>query len=58
MFEWHDCDLKFCTFYCNGKCLSRKREECPYVGYFDSDFMHKKLHIPDPWPCTDEDSRE
>ena len=55
-FEWHDCDLRYCTFYCNGKCMNKKREECPYARYVD--FMHKKVHIPDPWPCTDEDSRE
>lgn len=30
MFEWYDCDLRYCTFCCNGKCLNKKREECPY----------------------------
>lgn len=36
MAELKDCDLRFCTFYCDGKCMNKKREECPYGQMLDA----------------------
>ena len=56
MFEWYDCDLRYCTFCCNGKCLNKKREECPYVvKQLDNPFLRKDFNVPVKGPRTDEE---
>jgi hypothetical protein len=61
-FEWKDCDLRYCTFQCNGKCLNKKREECPYAEVLDISKVTikqsaTKMNIVMERPRTD-DSRE